>query len=521
MRTGYWTFMSLLTFKPIVRRSFSVLPIPSHWRDKLNALAIARPPKRTSDLADEDDPQLDDYGPDSADIVPADLPDPWPPPEPLDVPTDDIVDPVEPHALAEDFAEETTTPLVTSTSSERIYVGVGWKVNAHEVSYSSLATDNSFSKVIERVFSVNYTPKKARELFGLEADASITDELQNMLDRNVWHGVLRSSLSKRQRKNIIRCSLFLKEKYSPEGVRLRLKARLVAGGHQQDRSLYDREDISSPTVSINALLCLLHIAAQERRSVMVFDIGTAYLHAALTGTEVYMELDAVTAALLRKLQPSYESFVDENGKILVKLDKALYGCIESAKLWYEHIKAFLIENGYSENPIEPCVFNKITESGVQISIAIYVDDAIATCADEKELDVLTQALKAKFAELNITRGLYHDFLGMKLNFSEPGFVQISMPRYINELLAANPHITTSRKTSSPDDLFFIDPESPLLEAEEKEWFHSTVALLLYVSTRVRKDISVPVGFLHLHSSSSQHQAGFSQARPPSQVHQRH
>jgi hypothetical protein len=84
---------------------------------------------------------------------------------------------------------------------------------------------------------------------------------------------------------------------------------------------------------------------------------------------------------------------------------------------------------------------------------------------------------------------------MKLNFSEPGFVQISMPRYINELLAANPHITTSRKTSSPDDLFLIDPESPLLEAEEKEWFHSTVALLLYVSTRVRKDISVPVGFL--------------------------
>ena len=497
MRTGTWNFMNLLTMKPISRRAFTVMPIPNHWLTVLNDLAIKSPPKRDIGASADDNIQLADLGPDVQDLIADEIPDPWPPPayqrDPDNIPD---IEPVLPAALESDFNAEIAPSQLANLVTERRYIGNEWKVNATEVCYSSLPSNPEFAATIERVFSINYTPKRARELFGLEADASITDELQNMLDKKVWHGVLRSSLSKRERKRIIRCSIFLKEKYSPEGVRQRLKARLVAGGHQQDRSLYSQEDITSPTVSINALFCILDIAAKERRHILSFDIGAAYLHAELTGVDVYMELDALTSALLVKMLPDeYSQFIDENGKILVKLDKSLYGLVESAKNWYTHIKSFLISLGYIVNPLEPCVFNKITESGVQCTIAIYVDDAIATCADEHELDLLATALESEFKELNINRGLYHDFLGMKLDFSTLGICHITMPKSIEDLLLANPHITTSRKVPAGLDLFIIDDSSPPLDDKERAWFHSTVAALLFISTRVRKDISVAVGFL--------------------------
>ena len=71
--------------------------------------------------------------------------------------------------------------------------------------------------------------------------------------------------------------MFLKQKNNPDGSFLKLKARLVAGGDQQDKSLY--EDLSSTTVSTSAVFTLLAIAAHERRRVAVVDISGANLNA--------------------------------------------------------------------------------------------------------------------------------------------------------------------------------------------------------------------------------------------------
>ena len=67
--------------------------------------------------------------------------------------------------------------------------------------------------------------------------------------------------------------MFLKEKFLPTGEFEKLKARLVAGGDQQDKNLYD--DLSSATVSTSAVLTVLAIAAHERRAVSVVAITGA------------------------------------------------------------------------------------------------------------------------------------------------------------------------------------------------------------------------------------------------------
>ena len=73
------------------------------------------------------------------------------------------------------------------------------------------------------------------------------------------------------------------------------------------------------------------IAANEHRHVCTIDIGGAYLNAKMT-SDIYMYLDVELSRCMCNLFPEYLNYLDNNNKILVKLDKALYGCIESAKL---------------------------------------------------------------------------------------------------------------------------------------------------------------------------------------------
>ena len=48
--------------------------------------------------------------------------------------------------------------------------------------------------------------------------------------------------------------MFMKRKNNPDGSFQKLKSRLVAGGDQQNKELYD--DLSSPTVSTSAVLTM-------------------------------------------------------------------------------------------------------------------------------------------------------------------------------------------------------------------------------------------------------------------------
>jgi hypothetical protein len=80
----------------------------------------------------------------------------------------------------------------------------------------------------------------------------IMAELKQMLDKHVWHGVHTQDLSKNQRGATIRSSMIVKDKYLASGAFERFKARLVAGGNQWDKGLY--EDLSSPTVATSSVL---------------------------------------------------------------------------------------------------------------------------------------------------------------------------------------------------------------------------------------------------------------------------
>jgi Reverse transcriptase (RNA-dependent DNA polymerase) len=197
--------------------------------------------------------------------------------------------------------------------------------------------------------AMNITVREAIRTRGEEAERVIMKELSQMITKRVWTLIDGKRLTAEERARIIRSSMFLKEKYLASGEFEKLKARLVAGGNQQDKDLYD--DLSAPTVSTSSVFTILSIAAHEARKAAVVDIGGAFLNTEMkTGVAVHMRLDKAMSDLLVRLQPSYKRYQDVKGCIVVRLDRALYGCVESAALWYENLRNTMTTLGYERNP---------------------------------------------------------------------------------------------------------------------------------------------------------------------------
>jgi hypothetical protein len=57
---------------------------------------------------------------------------------------------------------------------------------------------------------------------------------------------------------------------------------------------------------------------------------------------VYMRRDPTNTALLLEIIPRWKEYRLPDGCMVVQLQRALYGLIESARLWYEEISSYQI-----------------------------------------------------------------------------------------------------------------------------------------------------------------------------------
>ena len=351
----------------------------------------------------------------------------------------------------------------------------------------------------DKEYCFKVSVKAALRERGESARTAILDELKQMVTKKVWHGVHTKNLSESQRSRILRMVTFLKDKYTPQNVFDKFKCRTCVDGSRQDHELY--ENISSPTATTTSVLGIAAIAAAEGRHVMTVDIGGAYLHADITctGIAVHVRLDRVMTQFLLELDPTYAEFVCTDGTCVVELDKALYGTIEAAKLWYDNISGKLIEDGFVPNPYDPCVFNRTTKAGVQTTIVLYVDDMLVTSVDLRELDSVAASLRKKYGEIAEHRGITLDFLGMTFDFTTKGEVRVTMKRLVDEIIAGC-GITRERATPATENLFDVR-DLPGLARKDHDYFRTFTAKLLYVCKRVKPEMLTAVSFLTTRASS--------------------
>ena len=291
-------------------------------------------------------------------------------------------------------------------------------------------------------------------------------------------------MTKQQKKNIVRSHLLFKDKFDAMGEFDKLKARLVGDGRTQDRTIY--QDTYSPTAAVRSLMTILKIAAIEERKMMKIDVTGAYLCAPIDDTkEVFMDINKDVAQLVAHWFPEYKPFIRADGKLIVKVERALYGLIQSALLWYRVLTGFLKENGFIANPIDLCVMNT-TRNGKQITVVIYVDDLLVFAEEQDSLLWFYELLDNRFDNVSHEIKDEISYLGMVITRTPGVGFKVSMEAYTKDILQfygkAN---LRSYLVPAAADLFDQD-EKKQKPTEEAKKFHSTVAKILYMAKRTRK-----------------------------------
>ncbi|KAI2497083.1 Reverse transcriptase (RNA-dependent DNA polymerase) [Fragilaria crotonensis] len=284
----------------------------------------------------------------------------------------------------------------------------------------------------KRVFAFVFTQMSARaglKKYGQRAVAAMTTEFAQFEDLDVYEVVDPKTLTVEEKRAALRALNLLQEKRCGK-----LKGRTVADGRKQ-RSMYEKSETASPTVANDALMLSIMIDAHERRDIATSDVVGAYLKCKMDDY-VLIRFEGESVDILCQMNPSHRQFVTiENGKkvLYARLNKAMYGCVKSALLWYNLLSSSLKEMGFEINPYDPCVANS-TINGKQCTIVWYVDDMKISHADPAVVTSVIEKLEAKFGKMKTTRGKEHTFLGMKIKYTDEGTAAITMIDYLQEAI---------------------------------------------------------------------------------------
>lgn len=340
-----------------------------------------------------------------------------------------------------------------------------------------------------------YTVREGLGKHGSKAKEAVVDEFKQLFKgKKALKPVLKKLLTVRQLKKIIRSSMFLKEKFDAFGIFEKLKGRLVADGRMQDRRIY--KGLKSPMALIESIIICLVLGCLRKMRFAKVDIGGAYLNALLNeGDEIFMEIGREIAEILFEAMPELLEYKTEDGKLIVQIEKALYGLVQSAALWFKTLTKFLKSLGFTANEIDPCVMNKPVSSGT-MTIVLYVDDILIMSEDIDDIKLLIIELEKEYGEVAVELSNQFTYLGMGMTAKPDHSIELSMQSYIENILESSNEYRSLKKCTTPvTQKLFSKPTGKLLSSEEKDQFHTTVAQLLYLCKRTRPDIQLPTLFL--------------------------
>ena len=282
---------------------------------------------------------------------------------------------------------------------------------------------------------------------------------------------------------------------------------MVANG-KPSREWLNREDSTSPTASLESLLLTATVDAHEGRDVLSADVPNAFIQTKMPETvegeaRVMIKISGVLVDLL--VQLAYETYspyvVYERGRkvIYAEVLQALYGMLMASLLWYKKFRGDLEGIGFEFNPYDPCVANRIV-SQKQQTVRFHVDDLMSSHMDpmvNNDFEKWLNMLYGNYGAVKATRGTSHDYLGMRLDFSQTNTVIVDMRAYVAEMIEES-MLNLSPKdtdiTPAAEDLF-AEGSGDLLMKDKAELFHKIVAKGLFLCKRARPDIHPTIAVL--------------------------
>lgn len=285
------------------------------------------------------------------------------------------------------------------------------------------------------------------------------DEMNSLEANGTWTLVPRP----KHKVKIVRGMWVFSVKYAPDLSIDRMKARWVLKGCMLEN---DNLDTYAPVLRSSSFNILLSLAVNLNLQIYQLDVKTAFLNGVLK-EEIYT------------VQP--DGFIDEHHPDWVyKLNKAVYGLPQSAKVWFEFIRDLLIKYGLKQLFSDECIF---VSDDLKLIIGLYVDD----------FSVLARSLALfedfkKFLKKHVTitdKGLMKYCLGINVR-------QMNSKILINQSTAINQLLNDLDMTNCngvPTPMCEnLDLESESAEFGDRTLYRRIVGSLLYIALKSRPDI---------------------------------
>ena len=161
----------------------------------------------------------------------------------------------------------------------------------------------------------------------------------------------------------------------------------------------------------------------------VVNIPGAYVSADMD-EEVFVIFCVIMAELMVASNPTlYCKYISYRKKVealmYVRVQKALYGCLKNALIFYERLVGDLEAHGIKINPYDLCVVNKTVE-GKHPTITLHVDESKISHFDRKVISDTIVWLESIYGKMRGTCDKRHEYFGMSMEYPERGEVKISM-----------------------------------------------------------------------------------------------
>ena len=263
------------------------------------------------------------------------------------------------------------------------------------------------------------------------------------------------------------------------------KVRLVGDGRTHTAT-----DTYSATPSKKEFLILIHEAARYGWDIIHIDESRAFLNSKYMGNK----------KIYTKLRESREYY---------EVVGALYGLRTSPKDYQNTVKKRMVDNGYTDNVICPCIYYKEVD-GYEVLVCIYVDDYIFTGSNTT---VVLEEIRKLREQVTTTDPIInpHKVLGLEIEYRrDQHCVLITMKDKIHEVYDSfrNEDIRNrkSKLMPMPKDKYILEQnmEDSNLNDKDKKYIEDTklymsiIGKLNWIST-IRFDILLPLLYLSWHS----------------------
>jgi transposase InsO family protein len=332
------------------------------------------------------------------------------------------------------------------------------------------------------------TPLTARSALASANRARWLDAIRSELASHRLNGTWTPATPPRG-ANVVPAKWVLKLKRNANGEVCRFKARLVAKGFRQRYN----GDTFAPTLRSTTFRVSCALACQRGFALHQLDVTCAFLEPNLE-EEVFMRLPEQD--LIDEHLPEFTS------PKTVLLKKALYGLVNSPRLWFKSLTTSLKDLAFTQTNSDPCLWIKVVEGRIVAFIAFFVDDCLVGTFPS-DIDSLKASLQRRYRMTD--GGPVSWFLGVRIQYDfTAGNISLDQGTTVMRLLE-DYNMSDCKPLSTPAEGTLPPSTDETDESMRDKPYRALVGSLLYLLF-TRPDIAFAVNQLtrHLNNPSPAH-----------------